>query len=172
MEADNRRRYNTTSYISGSAARKLNSPLEKDYEPYQRPNPRVVTPPQERPTQRPQARPSRQPHVGRGIDFFSMVILLAAISATLYVCFNYLQAQSDSIQLDKQITSLENQISDLTDKNDALEMSISKPIDLDEIYRIAVGELGMVHPNKNAVIEYEGNDTGYVRQYDDIPFGD
>ncbi|MDD5934374.1 MAG: septum formation initiator family protein [Clostridiales bacterium] len=169
MDAENRRKYNQTSYISGNTARKLNAVPQRDYGAYQRPQPQVVTPPERRTKQQPEARPARQPHVGRGIDFFSMVLLCGAMAITLYVCFNYLQAQSNAIQLDKQITVLENQVNDLTDKNDAMEMSINKPVDLDEVYRIAVGELGMVHPNNNAVITYDANDSGYVRQYDDIP---
>lgn len=169
MDAENRRKYNQNSYISGNNARKLNVVPERDYEVYRRPQPQVVTPPERRVKRQPELQPSRQPHVGRGIDFFSMLLLSVAMVITLYVCYNYLQAQSDTIQLDKQIVSLENQISDLKDKNDAIDMLISKPIDLDEVYRIAVGELGMVHPNKNAVITYDGNESGYVRQYEDIP---
>ena len=169
MEAENRRKYNQTSYVSGNNARKLNTVVERDYDVYRRPQPQVVTPPERRVKRQPELKPSKQPRVGRGIDFFSMLLLSVAMIATLYVCFNYLQAQSDAIQLDKQIVSLENQLSDLKDKNDAMEMLISKPIDMDEVYRTAVGELGMVHPNKNAVITYDGNESGYVRQYEDIP---
>ncbi len=169
MEAENRRKYNQSSYVLGSNARKLNAVPERDYDVYRRPQPQVVTPPERRVKRQPELKPSKQPHVGRGIDFLSMLMLSVAMIITLYVCFNYLKAQSDAIQLDKQIVSLENQISDLKDMNDATEMLINQAIDLDEVYRIAVGELGMVHPNQNAVITYDGNESGFTRQYEDIP---
>lgn len=171
MDANQRRKLNHTSYISGNTARQYNTAPERDYDIYRR-QPQVVTRPERNDDRIQKTRPGSQPRVGRGIDFLSMLILSAAMVVTLYVCFNYLQAQSDAIQKDKQITALETQLAELTDKNDALEISINKPLDLDEIYKIAVGELGMVYPNKNDVITYEGTNSGYVRQYDEIPSAD
>lgn len=167
MEAKTRRYYNQSSSVQGNTARKLNVAPERDYT-YERPQPRITNP--ER-SNRPQTveRPARQPHVGRGIDFISMLLLTVAMAATLFVCFQYLKAQAESIQLGKQIVTLETQLGTLTDQNDTMEIAINKPVDLDEIYRIAVGELGMVHPNNNTVIEYESNEVGYARQYEEIP---
>ena len=171
MDANQRRKSNQTSYISGNTARQLNAAPQRDYDRYRR-QPQVVPRPERNEDQNPKTRPSRQPHVGRGIDFVSMLLLSAAMIVTLYVCFNYLQAQSDVIQKEKQITSLEAQLAELTDKNDAMELSINKPVDLNEVYNIAVGELGMVYPNKNDVIIYEGTESGHVRQYETIPSAD
>lgn len=163
-----KRRYSNTSYIAGSTARKLNVVPEREYDTYARPIPRI-TDPQRRERAQVNERPARKPNVGRGIDFISMALLTVAMIATLFVCFQYLEAQSDSIQLGKQIVTLEGQLGKLTDENNAMEIAINKPVDLDEIYRIAVGELGMVHPNNNKVIEYESNEVGYTRQYEEIP---
>lgn len=41
--------------------------------------------------------------------------------------------------------------------------------DLEYIYQMAVGVLGMVYPNNNEVVYYENGATGYYRQYQDIP---
>ena len=167
MDAE-KRRYNNTSYVTGSTVRKLNVAPERDYDTYERPQPRITNPQRRERTQI-NERPSRHPRVGRGIDFLSMTLLTAAMIATLFVCFQYLDAQSDSIQLGKQIVTLEAQLGKLTDENNSMEIAINQPVDLDEIYNIAVGELGMVHPNNNTVIEYESNEVGYARQYEDIP---
>ena len=167
MDAE-KRRYNNTSYISGSTARKLNIVPERDYDNYERPQPR--NPELER-VNRPQVKPrsKKHPNVGRGIDFVSMLILTIAMLVTLFACFEYLKAEHQSRQLAKQLISLEAELNTLTDKNDNMEIAINKPVDLNEVYRIAVGELGMVHPNKNTIIEYESNEVGYTRQYEDIP---
>lgn len=168
MEAEKRRYYNQTSYVAGSTVRKLDVEPDYDYDRNARPQPRITNP-QRREQTHVNPRPAKHPHVGRGIDFISMLILLTAMAATLFVCFDYLQAEHKARQLGKQIVSLESDLKTLTDKNDNMEIAINQPVDLDEIYRIAVGELGMVHPNNNTIIEYESNEVGYTRQYEDIP---
>lgn len=169
MDAKKRQYYNQTSYVSGSTARKLSLAPERDYNRYEEPlrkDPRV---PQRTPNSQPKSRPQRKPRVTRGIDFISMTFLTLAIVVTLYACFSYLEAQSKDMQLDKQIIALSNQLTKLQDKNDAVEASIRPEIDLEEVYRIAVSELGMVHPNHNETISYKDSETGYVRQHKDIP---
>ncbi len=169
MDAKKRQYYNQTSYVSGSTARKLSVAPERDYNRYEEPLRRESGVPQRTPNTQPNRRPQRKPRVTRGIDFISMTFLTLAIAATLYACFSYLDAQSKDMQLDKQIVSLTNQLTKLQDKNDAVEASIRPETDLEEVYRIAVSELGMVHPNHNEIISYKDSETGYVRQHKDIP---
>lgn len=162
----NKRKYqmNNAMYVSGSAARKLSVAPERERRQYEE---RIIEVPSRR--QQPNNRPSHKPEVSRGIDFVSMMVLLVAIVATLFVCIEYLKVQSGIIQMDKEIVSLEKNLSKLKDTNDAMSNSLAASLDLDEIYTIAVGELGMVFPNKNQVRSYEKNDAGYVRQYGEIP---
>lgn len=169
MDAEKRRKQNNTSYISGNTARKLHSVPEREYDTYRRTQPQVVTLPQREQQRNIRPRTSRQPHVGMGINFGSLILMLAAMAVTLYVCFHYLQTQSSSVQLQKQITALETKLTSLTDQNNAIEIAINKPVDLDQIYAIAVGELGMVYPKDNEIVMYEATDSGYVRQYESIP---
>lgn len=169
MEAKKRQYYNQTSYVSGSTARKLSAAPERDYNRYEEPLRREPRAPQRTQNPQPNRRPQRKPRVTRGIDFISMTFLTFAIVVTLYACFSYLEAHSEDMQLDKQIVTLSNQLTKLKDKNDAVEASIRQEVDLEEVYRIAVSELGMVHPNNNETIPYNDSETGYVRQYKDIP---
>ena len=46
---------------------------------------------------------------------------------------------------------------------------IMSSIDLEEIKRIAVSELGMKYAKEGQVIQYTGEGNDYVRQYSDIP---
>ena len=151
---ENRRTY--TGYEYGSAARKLQPQWEQ--EEVRRPQ-RV-----EQPEVQPKVR------IGQGIDLISALFLMAAIVATLFVCVNYLKVQSDVVQLNKSISKLEKQITNLEKENDALSAVMeNEKYDLETVYQMAVGVLGMVYPNNNEVIYYNNQETGYFRQYQDIP---
>ena len=57
----------------------------------------------------------------------------------------------------------------LKSDNDALEARISTYVDLKHIYEVATGELGMVYPSDDQILYYDKTESGYVRQYEDIP---
>lgn len=152
---------NNTAYISGNTARKLSVVPERERWEYERIS--------DVPTIEPVRKQKRMPGVSRGIDFVSMIVLLAAMVSTLWVCVDYLQVHSGITQLDKDIVNLEKQLTKIEDTNNAMKTSLSSALDLEEIYNVAVGELGMVFPNNNQVITYDKNDNGFVRQYGDIP---
>lgn len=163
MDANQRKyRSNQLLYVSGSTARKLAVMPERERYGYDE---QII----EQPNRTQKSKPLRKPAVGRGIDFVSMVILTAAIIITLSACVEYLKVQSGVTQLDKDLIKLENSLTDLRDTNNAMKNSLAAALDLQKIYNIAVGELGMVFPNKNRIITYDKNDVGYVRQYSDIP---
>ncbi len=152
---EERKRY-TTGYENGSAARQLKPQWEQ--EEIRRPR-RVEQP-----------EIQKKVKIGQGIDLISSLFLMAAIVATLFVCVNYLKVQSDVVQLNKAISGLEKQISGLEKENDALAAVLeNEKYDLETVYQMAVGVLGMVYPNNNEVIYYNNESEGYFRQYQDIP---
>lgn len=151
-----RQSYMNNYYEYGSAARQLQPQWEQE----------------EVRRQRPVEHPEDAPKVKavQGIDLISMLFLVSAIIATLVVCVNYLKVQSDVVQLNKSISSLEKQITNLEKENNALETVMeNEKYDLETVYRMAVGVLGMVYPNNNEVIYYNNESRGYFRQYQDIP---
>lgn len=160
MEADKRRyQYNDTrtSYVDGNTVRKLRvaPDIRREEEQYEIPQRRL----KER---------SRKKALS-GISFASLLVLTAAVITTVYVCVDYLMVQNQVNVMNKQIVSLEKQITVLTKENDAAYEAINAAVDMEEIYRVAVEELGMVYPNKNEVITYQSGSADYVRQYEDIP---
>ena len=153
---EERRRYVNTGYENGSAARKLQPQWEQ--EEIKRP----------RKVEQPEILPKVK--AVQGIDLISALFLMCAIVATLFVCVNYLKVQSDVVQLNKSITGLEKQITGLEKENDALAAVLeNEKYDLETVYQMAVGVLGMVYPNNNEVIYYNNESQGYFRQYQDIP---
>lgn len=152
---EERKRY-IMNYENGSAVRKL----EPQWEQEEVRRPRKVEQPEVQPKVK----------IGQGIDLISALFLMCAIVATLFVCVNYLKVQSDVVQLNKSISGLEKQITGLEKENDALAAVLeNEKYDLETVYQMAVGVLGMVYPNNNEVIYYDNNSEGYFRQYQDIP---
>lgn len=153
---EEKRRYSTTGYENGSAARNLQPQWEQE----EIRRPRRVELPEEQPKVK----------IKQNIDLISMLFLMCAIAATLFMCVNYLKVQSDVVQLNKSISSLEKQITGLEKENDALAAVLeNEKYDLETVYQMAVGVLGMVYPNNNEIIYYNNESTGYFRQYQDIP---
>lgn len=103
------------------------------------------------------------------MDFLFVSALTIAMICSLYICVSYLGLQSTIKARIDHIEKLEQQIETLKNDNDALETRIETSINLDEIYRIATEELGMVYPNKKQIRFYDRTENGYVRQYEDIP---
>lgn len=174
--------YDPEYYVHGSTVKKIKADETASYavEPVRKKPARLSTPDRKKPVYPQPQRKSRpyeqpQPEEGRlvrlrkGVSFLGMIVLTAAILATVGCCISYLKLRADFSLLDKEIAALENKLEDLVTANTAKEEELLSSIDLDQIYQKAVGEFGMVFPNHNEVVYYDSVDTSYVRQYADIP---
>jgi len=146
-----------TSYIEGNTVRKLSAApdIRREEEQYE-----VVAPRRQE-----RSRSIAQP----GIDLLSLFVLSLAIIATVYVFVEYLKVEWNVSQTEKYIITLEHDLTSLNNQNNAALEQIDKKYDLEYVYKVAVGELGMVYPNKNRIITYKRSTEDYVRQYEDIP---
>ena len=190
MEAKrNPYRYDPAYYVQGSTAKKLNfseeaakrmaepkSAAQPKRREQQRKEPAVRYQPQRANDRRESIQRQAQKEqekglisLGRGVNFFGMVMLAGALLATVYFCIGYLQLRAESTRLDKSIAALESELAMMLDANRAMTNSITSDVDLERIYQTAVGEMGMVFPNNNEVLVYDPADLGYVRQYARIP---
>lgn len=146
-------------YTDGNAAKKLHElPRYNEEERVQ-----VLNTPSKRKKTRVAPKPA--------IDFFSIIILSAAIALTLFTCVEYLRVQSGIVQMHNDIAKLESELTKLQNKNNAAQALIDTSLDLNYIYQYATTKLGMVYPNENQVITYDSTLGSYVRQYDSIPSG-
>ena len=80
------------------------------------------------------------------------------------------------ISLKSKVTTLRNEKGNLTSQyekmvlsNDLYYDSIMSKVDLAEIERIAVVDLGMKMADKDQMVEYKGDLEDYVKQYADLP---
>ncbi len=97
-----------------------------------------------------------------------VLFLTAAMVATGTALILYLRLQSDITNRVKNIAVLEAQYNSLKAENDDTESRIKGNIDLEEIKRKAMTELGMQYANESQIVSYEVDDDDYVRQYIDI----
>lgn len=137
------------------------------------------------PEERPYApeRPRRQP-VRRSVTYrraavkaekslafdLRYTLLLTAMFAIMIAsCIVMLFVQGEVNNRERRITSLQQQIQTINADNAAFENNLNGMYSLEDIYKIAVGELGMVYSQNGQVIYYDGQMDDYVKQYSDIP---
>lgn len=100
---------------------------------------------------------------------FGFCFLIAAVAVTAYFCYRYVKLRSEITRVQKHISRLENSYNELKTSNDEMYDRIMGAVDLEEIKRIAMSELGMKYPDGDHVVHISGADDDYVRQYDKIP---
>lgn len=98
-----------------------------------------------------------------------VTFLVAALLLAGYVLINYIQLQFDITNNVEYIASLESQLNNLKQENDEQYTQITSFIDLEEIKRVAIGELGMTYAKEGQIITFANEGSDYVRQYADIP---
>lgn len=136
-----------------------------------------TAPRQERPARKParqtsartSSRVRRNQEKALQMDLPYVILLTIASLCTLYLCVNYLHLQSSITGRMHNIEQIEAQLEQYKSENDALETSINASVDLNEIYRIATEELGMVYANRDQVLLFDKTENGYVRQFEEIP---
>ena len=107
----------------------------------------------------------RAKHMNAGYVLF----LCMALIVTGIILVNYIGLQSDITNSVKHISSLEKQLNDLKLANDEEYSRITSSVNLEEIRRIAIQELGMQYAQEGQIISFESQSNDYVKQMADIP---
>lgn len=97
------------------------------------------------------------------ITFFA-----GAVAVALFVCFQYLGIQADLTQKEREIKSLQTEITSLREKNSSEYNYITNSVNLDEI-RDRAGDLGMIYADDSQIIKYESTGDQEIKQYENIP---
>ena len=72
--------------------------------------------------------------------------------------------QSELTAMTKTVARRESELNQLKLANDEEYNRIISSINLEEVRRIAMGELGMVYAEEGQIITYEGNRSDYMRK--------
>lgn len=143
-------------YIDGSAVRKLQAePAGREHV-------------QQRGRRQPQGR-RKEKAKAAPLNMGYIMVMAVALLIVCAVLLSYVKLQSDITNHVTNISKLESQLNEMRLANDETYTKIMSEVDLEEIKRIAVNELGMKYAKEGQVIEYTGEGNDYVRQYSDIP---
>jgi len=146
-------RVRSSGYIQGSAVRKLDVPEKIEKSPKKKSNNA--------------ARKNREKaeYMNPGYVLFLSIALLA----TGCILVGYIRLQSDITNSIKHIDSLERELNDLKLSNDEEYNRITSSIDLEEVRRIAIQELGMKYAEEGQIVVFESENNDYVKQMSPIP---
>lgn len=155
VDARERRKtaYRNSIYVQGNTARKLE----------------VVPARQEAVVRRNsnRARKNRDKalHMNVGyVLFLAVAMIIAGFTLT-----SYLTLQSDITNSIKHISVLESQYNSIKMENDENYSRITSNVNLEEVRRIAIQELGMVYAGEGQIVTFHGEGSDYVRQTGNIP---
>lgn len=140
-----------TAYVQGSAVRKTDIR-------------RQVEEPKKQLSHTTRKNRDRAHHMNLAYVFF-LSIAMAVTGAAL---IGYIQLQSGITTSVKRIAALESQLNAARTENDEALSRIEASVDLEEIRRIAITELGMTYAGEGQIVEIPVEGSDYVRQYADI----
>ena len=101
-------------------------------------------------------------HMSAGYVLF----LTAALCTAAVVLISYIQLQSSVTRMTQQIAQKKSEYNSLKIANDETLNRIESRLDLEEIKRIAIGELGMVYASEGQIQTYEKEGNDYFRRAD------
>jgi len=152
--ANNAYRRTNQMYVQGNTARKLQA-VPSQYE-------RTTIKKDNRAVQKNR---DKALHMNVGYVLF----LVAAMMMAGLMLTWYLTLQSDITNSIKNVARLESELNSLKLDNDERYSRINSDINLEEVRRVAIQELGMQYAREGQIITYNGEDNDYVRQTGDIP---
>lgn len=140
-------------YVQGNTVRKVQPAREMPVRPQKKVNNSV------------RKNRERAKHMSAGYVLFLSAALVSAGIILVY----YIGLQSDITNSVKNIATLERQLNDLKVANEEDYSRISSSVDLEEIRRIAIQELGMQYAKEGQIISFASENSDYVKQMAEIP---
>lgn len=147
----------TGEYISGSAARQLETVPERE---------RVEK--EKRKKQLSQAAKHNRERA-KEISPGYMLFLAVATVGLMCVCMTYLKLHADIAQTKSDINDITTSINTLTSQNNSLDYTINSYTDINYIIKVATEELGMIQASKGQVSYYSSTESEYMKQFADVP---
>ncbi|MCI8528646.1 MAG: cell division protein FtsL [Lachnospiraceae bacterium] len=137
-----------SDYVYGNVVRKAEPERRWEETPVRKPHPEV------------KKNREKVHHMNAGYVFF----LTGALCMSAFILVNFIQTQAELTTLTKIVANKESELNHLKRANDEEYNRITNSIDLEEIKRIAMGELGMVYAQEGQIITYESERNDYMRQ--------
>lgn len=98
-----------------------------------------------------------------------VMFLVAALAVAGFVLISYVRLQSNIVTARRTVTMLESQLNQIKSDNDEENSRIKSEINLEEIKKIALSELGMVYPEEGQIKEFASEKNDFIIQYQKLP---
>ena len=112
-----------------------------------------------------QARKNREKAKHMSLGYIAF--LLVAFSVAAVVLIGYIRLNADITTLNEEIAKQEKVLNSMRMENAESLSIIESSIDIEEIKRVAIQELGMTYPKEGQIISYAGVTYDYVRKVDE-----
>ena len=139
--------YTNRGYIEGNTVRRIDTVREMQ-QPVRREN-RAV-------------RKNRDRALYMNLPYVMFLTIALVITGAMLI--GYLQAQANLTVSIKRVATLESQLNDMRLANDEQLERINSALNMEEVKRIAVEELGMTYAKEGQVVIVSGEGSDYVRQ--------
>ena len=93
-----------------------------------------------------------------------LTYLVVAMALVGYVLYGYVSLHADYVNSTRQIARLEAQYNNLKLSNEEEYNRVTGNVDLEEVRRVAIGELGMTYAQEGQIVVYESVGADYMRQ--------
>ncbi|MCQ2518095.1 MAG: cell division protein FtsL [Lachnospiraceae bacterium] len=102
------------------------------------------------------------------MDLPQVLFFVVALCISAIILVNYIRVQSKVTASVETISKLESEYLDKKTDNEEEYSRIVSSVDMDEIKRVAIEELGMHYAKEGQIVTYADEKSDYVRQYSDI----
>lgn len=99
----------------------------------------------------------------------SILMWTFAVGVICFVLGSFIKLQSDVTSFREEKARLNSEYEALRLSNDLYEKNIASGVDLSEVERIAMEDLGMTLAGEGQIIIYDSNMEDYVKQYALLP---
>ena len=146
----NKTTYRNSAYVYGNTAYNYDISIQRQLE--------------EEPRRRLSNETKKNREKARHMSLGYVTFLLAALLTCAVVLINYVQLQSELTARNEIIAEKHSLLNNMKIDNDETYKRITSNIDLEEIKRIAIGELGMTYAQEGQIITYSNVGNDYMRQ--------
>lgn len=136
------------TYVYGNTARRLDVQRQ------------IQEPQRKSLSQEAQANRTKAKHMNLGYVMF----LAVALTAAAVILIGYIRVQAEITTTMEYITKQEKVLNNLRVSNDEALTRIDSRLDLEEVKKVAIGELGMTYPKEGQIISYESVEYDYMRR--------
>lgn len=102
------------------------------------------------------------------MDLKYVILCMVGLCVILGIVIGFVKIRSELTESIERVSHLENTYINLKNDNNEEEERILNSVDMDEVKRIAIEELGMHYAKDGQIIIYADEMNDYVRQYSDM----